>query len=124
MEDEFDVRLEDESEVEVAGEICRFRRLCERGDFREVQALQGRWESRRGEPGLGAGKVVIEHGGRGELDEAEGSSEEESGTESEDGGVEVDAEAMDVDEAPRLVERRSPEVDEEGFTKVVGRKKR
>ena len=114
MEDEFEVRLEDESEVEVAGEILRMRRWCERGEFGEVVEMRRRWEERRGRK-----EAAIGEGARGEDDDSE--------DEDSEGGLDLD-EDVEMDEAPALVrtpkEKVEPKVDEDGFTKVVGKKKR
>lgn len=119
MEDEFDIRLEDESEVEVAGDILRMRRWCERGDFSEIEKLQRKWESRRGSAGP---QVVFQESKELEVGDEEWSDEEE-----EDGGVELDEDEEMADEAPQLApvkEKAEPEVDDDGFTKVSTKKKR
>ncbi|KAK0922092.1 rRNA accumulation-related protein [Friedmanniomyces endolithicus] len=123
MADEFECVVEDESEVEVARGIWGLRKGL-RGEsggdrlagFRE---LEGRWRNR------GAMKVdfrVIQN-------EAEDEEEEE---EEWDGfGEDMDVDMTAAEEAvPRLVpalvkkERVEPVVDDDGFTKVVGKKKR
>lgn len=116
MEDEFEARLEDESEVEIAGEILRMRRHCERGDFAEIEAMRRRWEERRGraEASISQGAKVV--------DEEDVDSDDES-----DGGVDVEDEDVEMGEAPALVkskEKVEPEIDEDGFTKVVSKSKR
>ncbi len=116
LEDEFGVRLEDETEVGVAKQILDVRREVERGETVTVDRLQAKWQERRGrEVDVGmvsVGRVAEEYG---EEDSEESGSEEEE---------DVDVE---MDEAPALVEVKTKpvvEVDEEGFTKVVGRRKR
>lgn len=126
MEDEFEARLEDGSEVEIAGEICRLRRHVGRGDFSEVEALRSQWERRKGKPERGLMKGQVE---RREVDDEDDVESSESEDEDDEGGVHVDADAdAEMTDAPDVVPAREkpqpPEVDEEGFTKVVGRKNR
>lgn len=113
MADEFDVEVQDESEVKVAEEIVAARRgIVGEGRLEFAEEVRGRWE-RRG--GKGAGIVA---GRPGEGDEVV--DEEESEDEDED-------EDTEMGEAPRLVERKEkeePEVDEEGFTMVKKKGKR
>lgn len=117
MEDEFDVRVEDESEVDVAARICGMRRMCERGDFSQVDRLYQRWTNSLGkkpEP------VHVEE----RMEEAETDSEDDEGD--EDGGVGIDQDMVDA-EPPRLVpvkEQSEPEVDADGFMKVTSKKRR
>ena len=112
MQDEFDVNVEDESEVPVAAEIMKLKRqIVEDGDVSGVQAVKERFERRGGK----VEKVnVVEN--KCEHEDDDGDSEDDD--ENED---------VDMDEAPSLVpvkEKVEPEVDEDGFTKVVGKKRR
>lgn len=116
MGDEFDCQLEDGSEVETAGEICRLRREAHRGKFAEIDELKRRWaEKAQSRDGLGFGKIVVQ--------EQDSTDDEDDG----EGGVGVD-EDTDMDEAPPLVHaprpKQEPEVDEDGFTKVPTRRKK
>lgn len=113
MNDEFDVNVEDGSAEEVAVEILRLRKEVLRGDFAGVDAMTRAWEERRGR-GERVGFL------RGEDEEGSTEGESEDGYEEED--VEMGEAPLAVVKAPR--EKAGPEVDEEGFTKVVGRKKR
>ncbi|KAI9702811.1 MAG: hypothetical protein M1836_008025 [Candelina mexicana] len=110
MNDEFEVVVEDGSAAELAREMVRLRGECVGGVFEGVGKLWDRWVGRGGEGFEGVFR-------RGE-DEGEGGEDSE-----EDGNVDVD-----MGEAPVLVEKEKekilPEVDEEGFTKVVGKKRR
>ena len=120
MADEFDCQLDDESEMDVAAQICAVRRHCLEGDFTGVKQIHARWikreESRRG------GEVQMQR--------APGQEDDDSEDES-DGGVEVDVDMGGVDrdgdvsmDGPSQTLKREVEVDEDGFTKVVGRRKR
>ena len=139
MEEEFECRVEDGSLGAVSEGILRLRRAALRGEFRDIDRLYDQWRQRQAS---GGGKIVAraveaeggdeddEDDGEGEdEDEDEDGSEEEwNGIQDEEGDVDMDMD-MDMDEAPALVvkaprEKVQPEVDKEGFTKVVGRKKR
>ncbi|KAF2009373.1 hypothetical protein BU24DRAFT_467758 [Aaosphaeria arxii CBS 175.79] len=112
LEDEFGVRLEDETEVPVARDIIKIRKETLEGDFSTVEELQAKWAARQGKE-IGTGNVKVEERDQeGEWD----SVDEES---DKDGDV-------DMSEAPALAapkEKPAPEVDEDGFTKVVGKKR-
>ncbi|KAL3452392.1 Pre-rRNA-processing protein TSR2-domain-containing protein [Aspergillus insuetus] len=114
MNDEFDVVVDDESAGEVAERIMEVRKAVEMGEFEAVKQMWAEWEAKKGQRGS-----VVAGFRRGEDVEQE-TDEEESGDDDE-GDV-------DMGEAPALVraprERVEPEVDEDGFTKVVGKKKR
>ncbi|KAF1829659.1 pre-rRNA-processing protein-like protein TSR2 [Decorospora gaudefroyi] len=117
LEDEFGVRLEDETEVAVAREIMAIRKEIGEGNTATVDALQKKWEERKGKE-VATGSVSIrESNQEGEWDSVDEESDED---ENEDVDVEMG-------NAPALVPAKpkpEPEVDEEGFTKVVGKKKR
>ncbi|KAF1999262.1 hypothetical protein P154DRAFT_437520 [Amniculicola lignicola CBS 123094] len=115
LEDEFEIRLEDESEVVVAEQIMKIREQTAQGDYTAVEELQTRWEARKGKPVSTAKIQVIEHKQDAEWD----SVDEESGSD-EDGDV-------DMADAPPLVPAKpkpAPQVDDEGFTRVVGKKRK
>lgn len=110
MLDEFEVNVDDESGYEVAEQIVRLRKDCTKGNFREVEEMRRKWETKGGRNDLGAFKKVER-------------SEEDDET---DGSDEDDDEDIDMDEAPPLVRVREPavpEVDEDGFTKVTKKKR-
>ena len=108
MEDEFNVRLEDQSELGLSNEIMKFREETLRGDFTRVEEMNKRWiEKQR------RGKAMVKV-----LDQDEEEVDEEEQSDDGDGDV-------SMGEAPELVtvkEKPEPEVDEEGFTKVVRKK--
>ncbi|KAL4919879.1 Pre-rRNA-processing protein TSR2-domain-containing protein [Aspergillus aurantiobrunneus] len=116
MNDEFDVVVDDESAAEVAMRIMEIRKMAERGEFGTVRAMWEDWERKRAQKG---GGVAVTGFRRGEDEENETDEEEDD---DEEGGD------VDMGEAPELVraprERVEPEIDEDGFTKVVGKKKR
>jgi len=114
LEDEFGVRCEDETEVTVAREIMAIRKEVGEGSTETVDRLQKKWEQRKGKE-VNTGKVNVEDGEQeGEWDSVDEESDE-------------DDEDAEMGDAPALVPAKpkpEPEVDEEGFTKVVGKKKR
>lgn len=113
MQDEFDVNVEDESEVPVAADIMRLSKQIAEGDLGGVEQVRMRWEKRGGK----VGKVnVVEH----KHDEDEDDEEEED---EEDGGVDVEMGDAPAQLVP-VKERPEPEVDEDGFTTVVSKKRR
>jgi len=127
MLDEFEVVVDDGSAGEVAQKIWKGREAVFRGEFDEVEELRRVWEEKRakGEQAVGIRRVDDQDGNETDWDDDDDGDEEEwNGFQDEDGD---DDEQMD--EAPPLVDARKnekvePEVDEDGFTKVVGRRKR
>jgi pre-rRNA-processing protein TSR2 len=116
LEDEFGTRLEDETEVEVARDIMLIHKEISEGDCSSVDKLQKRWEARKGKE-VATGNVNIKESNQ---DADWDSVDEESDEDGEDGDV-------DMSDAPALVAAKpktAPEVDDDGFTKVVGKKKR
>ncbi|KAH7381325.1 Pre-rRNA-processing protein TSR2-domain-containing protein [Phaeosphaeria sp. MPI-PUGE-AT-0046c] len=116
LEDEFGVRLEDETEVTVGREIMALRKELGEGTTDTVDMLQQKWQARQGKE-VDTGNVSVRESNQ---DADWDSVDEES---DEDG----DADDVEMGEAPALVAARpkaEPEVDDEGFTKVVGKKKR
>lgn len=112
MQDEFDLNVEDETEIAVAEEIMKLRKETAEGNFSGVEAIKRRFEERGGR--VPQNLQIVEH----KHDDDE-SSEEESG---DDDDVEMGDAAPALVPAPR--ERQEPEVDDDGFTKVVSKKKR
>lgn len=113
MQDEFDTNVEDDSEEDVAQMIMAVRKkLFEEGEVGVAKEVEERWRNR----GRMKSEIRVVDG------EVEGEWEDEEDEEEDDDDVEMG-------EAPRLVlttprEKAEPEVDEEGFTKVVGKKRR
>ncbi|KAL4803746.1 Pre-rRNA-processing protein TSR2-domain-containing protein [Aspergillus unguis] len=115
MNDEFDVVVDDESAGNVAVKIMEVRSMVERGEFGLVKEMWEEWERKKAAKGSATAGFS-----RGEDQDGETDDEEDD---EEDGNGDVD-----MGEAPQLVraprERVEPEIDEDGFTKVVGKKKR
>ncbi|OJK02314.1 hypothetical protein ASPACDRAFT_41136 [Aspergillus aculeatus ATCC 16872] len=103
MTDEFDVDVDDESAAAVADQIMEMKAQTERGEYAGIQHI--------GRRGRGMGE--------------EDSDDDEDEEDEEDGAMDVD---MDDAGAPALVraprEKVEPEVDDDGFTTVVSKKRR
>jgi pre-rRNA-processing protein TSR2 len=113
LEDEFGVRLEDETEVIVGREIMAIRKEIGEGKTGIVDRLQQKWEARKGKE-VDTGSVSVRESNQ----EAEWDSVDEESEENDD---------VEMGDAPALVPAKpkpEPEVDDDGFTKVVGKKKR
>ena len=119
MNDEFDVNVEDGSAEEISAKIIGLRKLTLRGDFAMVDEMYSKWQERqsKGSPG----KINFQHINRD--DDAD-----ETDWDSDYIEEEKDNDDIEMGEAPALVkapkEKFQPKVDEEGFTEVLGRKKR
>ncbi|GIJ82661.1 hypothetical protein Asppvi_001170 [Aspergillus pseudoviridinutans] len=116
MNDEFDVVVDDESAAPVAAQIMAIREQTARGEFGFVQELWETWQKKAQQKGNNVAAAFK----RVEAEDDEDTDDEEDEDE--------DDEDVDMGEAPALVraprERVEPEVDEDGFTKVVGKKRR
>ncbi len=120
MNDEFDVNIEDGSGEEVAAKIIGVRKLTLQGDFAMVDEMYSKWQERHSNGGVG-GKINFQHVTRGDdEDDTDWGSDD---IEEEDGDDDIE-----MGEAPALVkapkEKVQPKVDEEGFTEVVGKRRR
>ncbi|KEQ71694.1 pre-rRNA processing protein, partial [Aureobasidium namibiae CBS 147.97] len=111
MQDEFDLNVEDESEIPVAEEIMKLRKETAEGNFAGFEAVKRRFEERGGK--IPQNLQVVEH-----KQDGDESSEDES----DDEDIDMDDAAPALVSAPR--EKQEPEVDEDGFTTVVSKKKR
>ena len=120
MMDEFEVAVDDGSPAEVAAQIFAGRAKILAGNLSDVDQLYDRWQQRqrsaRERPNI---KFVASP--------TDGSGEDDEVNDDDDDDDELDD--IDMDEAPQLVlsvrkEKTEPEVDEDGFTKVIGKKKR
>jgi pre-rRNA-processing protein TSR2 len=110
MLDEFEVNVDDESGFEVAEQIMRIRKDCLRGNYKEVQEMKQNWEKKGGK------NVVFKKVERGE-DDDDTDWDSDDLEEDEEGDVEMG-------DAPPPKEKVALEIDEDGFTKVIGKKKR
>jgi pre-rRNA-processing protein TSR2 len=116
LEDEYGCRVEDETEVGVAREIMKVRKEIGEGSTSMVDAMHKKWQERNGKE-VATGNVQVRESNQ----EAEWDSVDEESGEDED---------VDMDDAPALVPAKpkepkpEPEIDEDGFEKVVSKKKR
>lgn len=109
MQDEFECNVEDETEVEVAQTILKLRQTLLEGDLSAFQKLEQRYKN-RGQ--MKADIKVVD--GEVEVDDDEDWEEDD----------EMEDRAPQVVQAPREPrEKPIPEVDDDGFTKVVGKKR-
>lgn len=113
MLDDFGVNVEDDSEEEIAKKILQIRQETAEGNYATVDAMQQQWENRKGKD-VATGKIVV--------NEVDQDAEFESADE-EEASDSDDVEMSDAPVQKPAKEKRFPEVDEEGFTKVVGKKK-
>jgi pre-rRNA-processing protein TSR2 len=111
MEDEFEVVVDDGSEVPVATKVIQIRAEVKDGDFRAVDDMLAKWQEKKDKP-MPPVKV------QSQSDEDE-SVDDEDWEEDEDTEM-ADAPALGLVTKPK----HAPEVDEDGFTKVVGKKRR
>ena len=118
MLDEFEVVVDDDSPMEIAIKIMKGQQRIRQGDFEEVDQMYTSWQEKQTK---GAVDQVL----------FEKVEEDEDGQDtdwSDEQGEDEDGDEQ-MSEAPQLVEKskrekRAPEVDEEGFTRVMGRRKR
>lgn len=120
MNDEFDVNVEDGSGEETAAKMVGLRKMTLQGDFAMVDEMYARWTERQRK---GGDAVRFQHVVRGEQDD-------DTDWDSGDVDTDEDEEMGDasMDDAPALPnvtkEKVQPRIDEEGFTEVVGKKRR
>jgi pre-rRNA-processing protein TSR2 len=112
MGDEFEVALDDGSEVVVAAAIMKIREETHDGFFGTVDRWWEQYQARKN-PGVKAVRV-------GPSSDSEDSVDEED---DDDDEGEEDVEMMDAPVASKPKERIAPEIDEDGFTKVMGKRK-
>ncbi len=114
MLDEFEVVVDDDSPAELAASIMKGRQRILQGDHSELDQMLTRWEEKQKK---GQEKVLFKR-----VEETEDSQDTDWESSDED-------EDVNMEDAPQLVtapkpEKSTPEIDEDGFTKVVGKKKR
>ncbi|KAF2760386.1 hypothetical protein EJ05DRAFT_474271 [Pseudovirgaria hyperparasitica] len=111
MSAEFDVDVEDDSEETVVANILKVWKECTEGIFATVDEWQRLWTERQGREEIVKGEVE---------DREEEADSDEYNSDDDD---------VNMDEAPALIhatkkDPRVPEIDEDGFEKVVSKKKR
>ena len=118
MNDEFDVVVDDESAVPVAAKIMEVRALVARGEFGPIQEMWETWQKKSQQKANNAAAAFKQVEAKDEDQETDAEEDDD------DGGANGD---VDMGEAPALVrapkEKAEPEVDEDGFTKVIGKKR-
>lgn len=117
MQDEFDVNLEDESEIMVAEDIMRLRKqVMERGDLSMVEELRMRHEKK-------GGAIA-----KGMVEQKNGSNDSDDDDDDDDASTDDASQDVDMTDAPQLVAQRAPRqapvIDDDGFETVVSRKRR
>jgi pre-rRNA-processing protein TSR2 len=115
MLDEFEVVVDDDSPAEIAASIMKVRQRILQGDYTEVDRMLAVWEEKQNK---GQEKLIFKK-----------VEEEDSGQETDWESSEEEENDVEMEDAPQLVpatkqEKPAPEVDEDGFTKVIGKKKR
>ena len=123
MLDEFEVVVDDGSAGEVAGKVWKGVGVLRKGQVGELETLYELWQQKqgRGVEKINAVRAEDKDGDDTDWDDDEDSGEEWNGF--------ADASDVDMNDAPALVEgkpkqRAEPEIDEDGFTKVIGKKKK
>ncbi|KAJ8063172.1 hypothetical protein OCU04_008411 [Sclerotinia nivalis] len=117
MEDEFEVVVDDGSALEVASGIIKCRGECERGVWGEETSLCARLERKWEEKGGKSEELANFNKG---VDQEDTDGDDESGDKGDEEGD------VEMDEAPQLVRVKEPivpEVDEDGFTRVVKKRR-
>lgn len=113
INDNFDVHFDDGSQTEVAAQIIGLRKMTLRKDFTKVEEMYTKWQEKQA------------RGGQKRIHAKEVEAKDED-TDWDTEGSEEDDVAME--DAPELVrspkEKTVPRVDDEGFTEVVGKKRR
>lgn len=120
MNDEFDAVVDDESAAPVAASIMQMKQQTERGEFGAIQEAWEAWEKKSQEKANNAAAAFKK------VEAKDDDQETDDEVDEDDNGQEANGD-VDMDEAPTLVrvpkEKVEPEVDEDGFTKVVGKKR-
>ncbi|KAK2736901.1 hypothetical protein FQN57_000504 [Myotisia sp. PD_48] len=122
MSDEFDVVVDDESVSQVADRIYQLKVDIENGNFRQVDAMWATWQEKEQSGALDLPNSMFSKVETNEEDQ-ETDNDEDEDEEDDDDDKDVDmADARAFNRPPR--QRQEPEVDDDGFTKVAGRRKR
>jgi pre-rRNA-processing protein TSR2 len=121
MSDEFEVVVDDDSLEETARGIWSGRAKILQGDASEVTRLMAVWEEKKNKKT----KLQVVQG-----PDVDQDTDDEEDDDTWNGFPDSNDEDVDMDEAPALVDvfqpkkKPEPEIDEDGFTKVAGKKKR
>jgi pre-rRNA-processing protein TSR2 len=123
MLDEFEIVVDDGSAEEVAKNIWSSAEKLQKGDLGDLEALHAKWQERQAKGGESATGIV-----RGQDEDGNETDWDEDGEEEEWNGFD-DNPDTEMGYAPQLLEakpkvRVEPDIDEEGFTKVVSKKRR
>lgn len=128
MVDEFEVVVDDGSAEDVARKIWAGLTKLKGGDVSDLEALYKIWQEKQTK---GGEKVVgIVRGEDKEAEDTDWDDDDEDDDEDEEWNGFPDRADVEMGDAPPLVDtskpkqKVEPEVDEEGFTKVVGKKRR
>ena len=117
MSDEFEVVVDDDSAEEVARKIWSGRKKLVEGDVSELADLQGKWEERQRKGGEPKVQIV-----RGEDKDGEETDWDDEDVEEEDENMDEAPPLLDIDWQPK--KKIEPEVDDEGFYKGGGARRR
>ncbi|KGO76165.1 Pre-rRNA-processing protein TSR2 [Penicillium italicum] len=110
MSDEFDVAVDDESAADIADLIMELKAQTDRGEFGTIQQMLEKFQKKSQNRSAAAQFQKVE-----------------TADEDQETDAESDDDDVDMGDAPNLVraprERAEPEIDDDGFTKVVGKKR-
>ncbi|KAI5309155.1 hypothetical protein KEM55_003929 [Ascosphaera atra] len=113
MIDEFDVAVEDDSAEQIANQVIQVRDICLRGEFDKIKEMYEAYEKKQ------------KKGNNIQATEQKQGSEDGGDDDDDEDDEDEDEEMTDAPTEQRPPrERIEPEVDEDGFTTVVSRRKR
>lgn len=123
MLDEFEVVVDDGTATETAVKIWKGTQKLKMGDTAEIEELYRKWEDkqRTGGEKVNAVRGEDKDGEETDWDDTDGEDEEWNGF-ADTADVHMQDVSSPVDSKPR--QKIEPEVDEDGFTKVVSKKRR
>ena len=123
MNDEFEINIEDGSGDDIASQIIKLRRLTLEGDFALVDEMYAKWQERqrRGEEAVRF--EYVENGEGLEDGDEDSVNLERSADEDEDEDEDIEME-QNLSTPTSLQAKPQPIMDEDGFIKVVHKKKK